>query len=429
MNGGGKGVNGAVQRTAARRAVLSQAGQLFELLRDPTGRGSVLLMGGRVLQLVNSLLVSIVLVHRFGLAIVGTFALGAVAMSVVSLTGSLGLSAYLPRLEQPHAQSCTTALALQLLTAPLWVGGIVAFAALQAHTRDELTLIALVGAAGVLIALSNTGLMLSIMRRRFAPGLLGPVCETTAVVLGGILSTTAIQYAGALLLGRLGSVLVVWVGLRLQRIAPGRVVHIAKSSVPYMAPDALSMLSEQVLPLTLAAMVSRADLGVFRLCQQLLTASDTPGWSFVQAHYPALVGTPLDHRSKIIRHVTGLGALASALCLAGSAILAYFVFRVPLVAPMMAVLALTLVWRYRNNLYDQALRARGWVGTTTVLGAGKFGVCLLLAWPLVHAFHVWGAVVCLAILSVGSGLIYQREYDRRVNRLAPAANPVPQATP
>nr|MBA3345741.1 hypothetical protein [Gemmatimonadales bacterium] len=368
----------------------------------------------------NSLLISYVLIHRFGLASVGLFALGLVAMAVVGLTGSLGLSAYLPRLKQPHAQSCTAALSLQLLVAPLWIGGVLGFAILVAHTRDERAVITLVGVSGILMALANTGLMLSIMKHRFAPGLLSPLCETAAVVLGGVLSRTPLEYAAALLIGRIGSAVAVWWGLQLASIAPGRVFGIAKSSVPYMLPDTLAMLSEQVIPLTLASVVTRSELGVYRLCQQLLTAADTPGWSYVQARYPDLVGAPLHQRSAITRQVTLLGAAAAALCLGGSALLAYFVFRVPAVAPMMAVLALTLVWRYRNNLFDQAFRASGWVGSTTVLGAGKLVAGLLLAWPLTRAFHVWGGVACLAILSVGSGLAYQQVYARRARLVAPA---------
>jgi len=411
---------GAVADGVTRR-MLSPLSRVADVLREPRARGSVMLLGGRVLQLANSLLVSILLVRRFGLSVVGLFALGAVAMSVVSLTGSLGLSGYLPRLKQPHAQSCTAALTLQLLAAPLWVGAVAAFAALQGRTADEREFIALVGVGGVLVALTNTGLMLCIMRRWFAPGLIGPLCETASVLIGGLLSRTALTFAGALLLGRLASVIVVWCGLRFEWIAPRRAVHIVRSSMAYMTPDLFSMLSEQVLPLTLAAVVTRAELGVFRLCQQLLTAADTPGWSFVQAHYPDLVETPLDRHSVIIRRVSRLGALAAALCLIGSAVLAYRVYRVPALAPMMVVLALTLIWRYRNNLYDQALRARGWVGSASALGGAKLIACLLLAWPLVHAFHVWGAVACLAILSIGSGVGYQWEYARRAALVPPAS--------
>lgn len=385
------------------------------LLLQRAVRGPAMLFGGRVLQLANSLLISIFLVRRFGLATVGIFALGFVAMTVVGLTASFGLSTYLPRLAQPHARSCASALALQLLTSPLWVAAIFAFAAFESPVRDERVVIVLVGSSGILVALTNTGLMLSIMQERFGPGLFAPLCETAAVVLGGLLSRTAGEYAGALLLGRTASSIAVWWGLRREAVTPRSLVGVCRQSAPYMLPDALAMLSEQVIPLTLASTVTRAQLGMFRLCQQLLTAADTPGWSFVQAHYPALVAGRLDASSQLPRQITRLGAAASILCLGGSVFLAYFVFRVPAVAPMMVVLACTLVWRYRNNLYDQALRASGWVGNTIALGAGKLLFCLVLAIPLVRTFQVWGGVASLALMSICSGMAYKNVYNRRAN--------------
>ena len=393
--------------------VVSANGRLAALWQQRSVRGPAMLLGGRAVQLLNSLLVSVVLVRRFGLSAVGVFALGVVAMTVVGLTAALGLSAYLPRLKQTHAQSCAAALAIQLVTAPIWIVGVIAFAMLESPAGGERLVIVLVGCSGLLVALTNTGLMMSIMKARFAPGLFAPLCETAAVVIAAFAAQSVEAFALALLIGRSCSALTVWLGLARERIAFREIIRIGKASLPYMVPDALAMLSEQVIPLTLAAVVTRADLGVFRLCQQLLTAADTPGWSFVQAHYPDLVGTPLTKRSPIIRQVTMLGAAAAALCLGGSVVLAYFVFKVHAVAALMVALAVSLVWRYRNNLFDQALRASGWVTSTIALGAAKLVVGAAIAWPLVHQFKVWGAVAALTILSVASGVAYAWEYARR----------------
>ena len=384
------------------------------LLRERNVRGPAMLLGGRAVQLLDSLLISIILVRRFGLAWVGVYALGVVAMTVVSLTATLGLSAYLPRLTQSHGRSCGAALLIQLATTPLWIAGVVAFACLESGAGDERIVIALIGITGICMALTNTGLMMSIMKSRFAPGLFAPLCETAAVVVAAVAARSVEQFAIAMLVGRCASALSVWVGLRRESVSVREACSIGKASFPYMLPDALAMLSEQVIPLTLAAVVTRSELGVFRLCQQLLTAADTPGWSFVQANYPNLVGASLTNRSPIVRQVTLLGAAAGALCLGGSAILAYFVFHVPDVAPLMIALAASLVWRYRNNLFDQALRASGWVKSTISLGAVKLVAGFVLAWPLVHLYHVWGAVASLSLLSVAAGIAYAREYDRRV---------------
>ena len=84
-------------------------------------RGSALLLIGRGVQLVNGLLLSIVLVQRFGLATVGAFALGIAAVNILATVCALGLGAYLPRQQQSHGQSCFAALVLFLAQLPLVV--------------------------------------------------------------------------------------------------------------------------------------------------------------------------------------------------------------------------------------------------------------------------------------------------------------------
>ncbi len=376
-------------------------------------RGPALLLGGRVIQLANSLAVSVILVRRFGMSVVGVFAVGFIAMSVLSLVSSLGLNAYLPRLSLSRGQLATTALAAQLTAMPLWIAAVLCYASIQAADRSEFQVIALVALIGVPVGLGNVGMMLSIMERRFSPGLLAPLIESGGVLAGGLIATNPLQYAFCLLAARFVAACVIWGGLRFEYTSPATIRSIVSTSVPYMAPDALAMLAEQIAPLLLAGLPPRAALGLFRICQQILTAADTPGWSYVQAHYPELVRESNDGIGDVARRVSLLGTTATIPCVAGSIVLAYFFFHAPAIAPMMAVLSAGLMWRYRNNLYDQALRATGRIAASITLASAKLVSGALLSYALVHEFGIWGAVVATLILSIASGVAYKWVYERR----------------
>ncbi len=372
--------------------------------------GSALLLLGRGVQLVNGLLLSIVLLHRFGLATVGAFAIGIAAVNILATVCALGLGAYLPRLKQSHGQSCCAALVLFLAQLPLVVPLLAAYASLQAHSAAEWQVIFLVALSGFFIGLQNLGMMLSIMARRFAPGLLAPLCETAGLLAAWWLCDSAPALALVLLTARLGSVLIIWGGFQLERLAPRRIAAIGRDGARWLAPDLLGLLAEQAAPLLLAVFVTRGELGIFRLCQQLLMAADSPCWTFVQSKYPQMVESGPPFVEVVHRQVRRMAAVVALALVVGASVLAYWFFHVPQVAPLMAVLAAALLWRYKNYLFGQALRARGRVGAVTWLGAAKLCLAIALITAGTRAAGVWGAVAALALCSLLSGLLYEHVY-------------------
>ncbi len=381
--------------------------------RIPTEqRGTALLLVGRGLQLVNGLLLSIVLVHRFGLDTVGVFALGIAAVNILATVCGLGLGAYLPRLQQSHGQSCFAALVLFLLQLPFVVPLLALYATAQAESASEWQVIFLISLSGFLIGLQNLGMMLSIMARRFAPGLIAPLCETVGLIAGWWLCATAPAMALTLLTARLASVVVVWGGFRFEPVSVRRVAGIGRAGARWLAPDVLGLLSEQAAPLVLSAFVSRGELGVFRLCQQLLMAADSPCWTFVQSKYPQMVDNGPAFVERVHVQVRQLAAVVAVALVIAATVLAYAFFDVPAVAPLMAILAAALRWRYKNYLFGQALRAVGQVGAVTWLGGAKLALALALITAGAHAAGVWGAVAALACCSLVSGLAYEAVYRR-----------------
>jgi len=377
-------------------------------------RGTALLLVGRGVQLVNGLLLSIVLVHRFGLETVGAFALGIAAVNILATVCALGLGAYLPRLEQTHPQSCFAALVLFLMQLPIVVPLLMLYASSQAESATEWQVIFIIALSGFLIGLQNLGMMLSIMARRFAPGLIAPLCETVGLIAGWWLCATAPAMALTLLAARVASVLVIWGGFRFERLPLRRVAAIGRTGGRWLAPDVLGLLSEQAAPLVLSAFVSRGELGVFRLCQQLLMAADSPCWTFVQSKYPQMVDSGPAFVERVHVQVRQLAGVVAVALVVGATVLAYAFFDVPAVAPLMAILAAALRWRYKNYLFGQALRAVGQVGAVTWLGGAKLALALALITTGAHIAGVWGAVAALACCSLVSGLAYEAVYRRSI---------------
>jgi len=382
----------------------------FSRLASFPRSGPALLLAGRAVQLANGLLLSTLLVRRFGLATVGSFAIGIAAINVLANVCPLGLAAYLPRLKQSHAQSCFAALVLQLAQLPIVLASLWLYASMQAHDASEHAIILLVATSGFFIGLTNTGLMLSIMGRRFAVGLAAPLCETAGLLAGALYATTPTGFAAALLGCRVVSTLVIWAGLNFELVAPTELLLIARTSVRYLATDILAILPEQSVPLLLATFVSRSELGMFRLCQQLLMAADSPGWTFVQSKYPQMVDCEPAFFEALTRQVRRIALLASAACLVGSFVISFWFFETPKVAFLMMVLSGCLFWRYDNYFYGQALRAAGKIRILTGLGFARLAGAAFLFYFAVLSFGLWGAVFALAILSVLSGLTYERVF-------------------
>lgn len=374
--------------------------------------GSTILLAGRAIQLLNSFGLSIIVLKKFGLETVGTFAIAFVAVTILSCLAPLGLISHMPRVKQRHERVCYSALLLQsALLFPVlilvWV-----FAKVEAYRPNEVNLIFVVSFGGFLTGAINVGLMLRIMKKSFYPGAVAPFLETIGLILGALFATSAIQLAMFLLSSRGLGLILTWAGLRFAPLSFTRFRCIAHRSVQYALPDALAMLSEQTAPLLLSLMVSRAELGMFRLCQQFLTAADTPGWAFVQSKYPDLVRASNAQIESIRTQVHRLSIVASVCCCIGSCGVVSFAYRLPTMNFMMLFLSASIVWRYQNNFFDQVIRAAGRVRTSNALAVGKLLLSFLLFAPLVAHFGVWGAVISLGALSVVSGVAYSTTFKR-----------------
>jgi glycosyltransferase involved in cell wall biosynthesis len=377
------------------------------------GAGASALLAYRASQLANSLALSVLVARRLGLEMVGTFAVGFIAVAVVALVAPVGLNSQLPRVRQPHARLCCAGLVLLSLQWPAVLLLLYVYSGLQAQSPAEAQIIFLVALNGPLLALINVGITLSIIQKKESNAVIGGVAETAGVIGAIVSAHTGEALAVWVLSSRCLGCLLIWSRFRFSWLSWPRIVCIGRRSVSYVVPEILSLAADQSGPLMLTQVVPRAELGVFRLCQQLLNAADAPVVAFVQARYPTLVRATGTVWGQTLHRVTQLAAIAAPLCLASSMVLAWTVYRIPRLAPMMAVLSMSLLWRYRVHFYEEAFRAAGLLRLVWVLNGVKPLVFAPVFYFLISRYQAWGAVWAMALLTVAVETTYRSAFRRQ----------------
>ncbi len=366
------------------------------------------LFWGRVILMGDAFLVSIFLIKKFGLAAVGTYTLANIAVTLLALFCGFGLNYSLPRESMTNPQRNTVTLVWSGLLAPVSLLLIIAYAWVMAENRQEIWEISLFATAGFFAALTNVANTLFLLQKRIHLSLIFPVVHTAGLLVGIIFSRTVIQFALALMVFRALGSFIPFVLLNYSRVSLANILRCGIRGCGFLPSDMLVLFSEQSGPLILSQLLSRGDLGMFGLCRQALTAGDVPGWSFMQSKYPQLVETKLWSARETFRQNVKLSFLMSILILAGSCVLGFFIYHLPIFCHFMVLLVLVIPSRYNNCFYDQVIKSAGKNKLNSVLSGIKFLIAVPLFFILGKSLGVWGAVIGLAGLSVFSDILYRK---------------------
>ena len=335
-------------------------------------KNGILLLLGRVIQMVNGFALSVLLVRVFGLSKVGTYTVAAVAIAVLSLLCSAGLQYSLPRAPLSNEQRNTLALVLGLCLIPVVFAATAVFGFVMAKHSGEWIEIALFASGGYFFGQMNLLNMLLLMQDRVQWTIMPSLINSLGLVIAALVATSVIQLASILLLSRATGNLAVFCGMRYARVPARSAYRYGLEGFKYSPMDLIALMSEQTGALFLAYLLPRSELGIYGLCQQLVMAADTPGWSLVQSYYPELVRTRLEIGGMVRTRLLKLSVLMGVAVTIAAAVLGTYVYRLPLFWIMVGVVAVSLPARYLNNFYDQILRAAGHVRAGTVLAAVKF---------------------------------------------------------
>jgi O-antigen/teichoic acid export membrane protein len=337
-----------------------KARQIFENY----GREAGLVLFGRVLQNINGFMLSVLIVRRFGLPAAGTLAVATVATVIVAIVGTFGLTYVFARSDEPTAVKNALGFTAALIVVPLSLPFIVALGLIAGHSLEEAAVIAVLSLGGCFFAQTNLANSLQVLQARAEQSIIPPAANFIGLIAAGVFGSSYLLFASILAAFRFIGTLSAFLCLERARIRMSFFWSQVRAGAHFLTADILNLGSDQVTVLVASFLMSRTDLGVFGLCRQMLTVSDTPGWSQVQAKYPAIVADPPGSVAELRRTMPRLGAICGAIVATLTVPLGLLVYHSPLFMILAPVLLASVPLRYLLTVYDVALRAVGAIMAT-----------------------------------------------------------------
>ncbi|WP_395665049.1 hypothetical protein [Methylocella sp.] len=366
----------------------SDAGALRQTARRLSarfGHEAGLVLAARVLQNLNGLLLSAIIVRSFGLPAAGTLTIATAAVAVIALVGAFGLPYVFARMDAPMPVRNALGCAAALVVVPASLPFLAVLGALAGRSHEEALVIFLLALGGPFFAQGNLLNALQVLQGKAGEAVIAPAANSLGLLFAALFGSSYAGFAAILAAFRFAGVAVAFLRLKRAPLDFRLFVRQAREGSRFLVGDSMNLGVDQASVLIASYLMSRADLGLFGLARQMLTVAETPGWSQMQAKYPAVVGDPDGALPPLRRLMLKLGAA----CAAGVALLAVplglFVFNLPrftLLAPLL--LASTPI-RYLLSTYDLHLRAIGALDAVNRVSAIR-GALGLVVIPLGAAF-------------------------------------------
>ena len=198
------------------------------------------------------------------------------------------------------------------------------------------------------------------------------------LVVGVVMAHSLAAFALVLALSRTAAVLLAFLRLPLAPLPWTTIFLHLRDSIRYVTADAINLGSDQLTVLAASYLMDRQSLGVFGLCRQLLTASDTPGWSQMQVAYPTAVANPEETFPTLKRRMLQTGIALSALVSTGAVVLGLWIYHVPRLALLGPLLLASVPLRYLLGVFDMRLRAFGAVRRANTISLIRSALALLI---------------------------------------------------
>ncbi len=345
------------------------------------GRDAALVLAARLLQNANGFLLSVLIVRRFGLASAGTLTVATTAIVVLSLLGTFGLTYGLARL--PIADPERNALGAFgcLLVVPLSLPVVIGLGLAAGHSAHEAAAIALLALGGPFFAQSNVVNALQVLQGKASHAVIPPLGNMLGLLVGSLLGGSLVVFAAVLALFRFAGVAACFAFLPIGRLKLREALSHMKEGTRFLTADALLMVTDQATVMISSYLMSRPELGLFGLVRQMLTLSDTPAWSRMQAAYPAMVADPVGVFPAFRRSMLVFGVVFAAGVAAATVPLGLWIYHLPRFAMLAPLLMCIVPFRYVMGSFDMRLRAMGLIARTNRLSLLR-GVLALLIVPV-----------------------------------------------
>jgi len=149
-----------------------------------------------------------------------------------------------------------------------------------------------------------------------------------------------------------------------------------RQGLRFLTADTVGLIADQGAVMIASALMTRADLGIFGLCRQMLTVSDTPLWSRLTAWYPRVVADQIGATTQLRREMLRMGVLCGLGLAALSLPLGLWIYHLPAFLPAACLMVASVPFRYVLATGEMSLRAFGCIGLVNKVTLLR---CLLVA--------------------------------------------------
>ena len=174
-----------------------------------------------------------------------------------------------------------------------------------------------------------------------------PIGNLLGLIVAAWVSPGFVTFAAILAAFRFAAIGCAFLRLPCRRTSFRMLITHMADGARYLIADAINLGTDQAAMLILSFILSRAQLGLLGLCRQLITVSDTPGWSQIQAFYPGMVADPARNGPLLISRLRWIGIVSAASVALLTAPLGLWIYRAPgflVLAPLLQVSTPNLIF-------------------------------------------------------------------------------------
>jgi O-antigen/teichoic acid export membrane protein len=380
-----------ISRTRARASKLT----------NRFGREASLVLLARVLQNANGFLLSVLIVRRFGLTAAGTLTVATVATVVIALLGTFGLTYVFARTDAPIPVKNSLGITAALAIVPISLPFIILLGLAAGRSPEEAAVIVLLSLSGPFFAQANIANALQVLQGKASHSIIPPAANLIGLIAATAFGSSYLMFALLLAVFRFSGTLITFLCLPRAPIKLRLFATHVREGARFLTGDIINLGTDQLTVLLASYLMSRTDLGLFGLCRQMLTVSDTPGWSQMQAKYFKVVADPEETMPELRRLMLRLGLFCGATAAMLSIPLGLFVFHLPAFMFLAPLLLMSVPLRYLLSTYDLYLRAIGAVGRINGISLIRAALALLVipggAWLAGALGAVLGTIAHTAI--------------------------------
>lgn len=386
---------------------LSSLAKITRSLLVTLHRDIGILLVGRLLLLLSGLLLSILLVRRFGLDTMGIYTAASPMSLVLSMLGSLGLPYALARHNVETGQKTAVSVLAWLTSLPIAVMLSIIYAFIIAHNDSEFYVIFIFSITGFVFGLNEIATMLLVMTNRHKYCLCLPGISILGIVVASCGSTVE-EFTSIFAMSRLIGVIAQFIPLPFMFPQLRVMRAMVWDGVSMLRADIINIVSDQSLNVLMTRLLTRDQLGIFGICRQLMAAGMIPIWSFSQSHYPDIVRTRFSSRRNLERQALLLSmVVAGGVCVI-SYIMGKFIYQEGRIFTLMTIFSISIPSLFLCNLYSPALRAIGEVRWAVYIVLVSMPVSLGAQAVATNRFGLIGTAWCFVIVNTTIMVAFRR---------------------